>query len=68
MNERLDRGLVDVPDVRCRLSGLLAHDDCVGIDEAEGIDDDFALDGLDGINDDGYGTRLEGLEGLWYMI
>lgn len=64
VNERLDRGLVDVSNVRRRLSGLLAHDDCVGIDEAESIDDDFALDGLDRINDDGYGTRLERLEGL----
>lgn len=68
VDERLDRGLVDVPDVRGCLAGLLAHDDCVRVDEPEGVDYYFALDGLDGVDDDGYGTRLEGLEGLQCMI
>jgi hypothetical protein len=36
----------------------------LGVDEAESIDDDFALDGLDGVNDDGDGAGGELLERL----
>lgn len=50
--------------VGCCLTGFLAHDNSLGLDESEGIDDDLAFDGLDGVNDDGDGTRRELFEGL----
>jgi hypothetical protein len=31
----------------------LTEHEGLGVDEAEGINDDFALDRLDGVNDDG---------------
>jgi hypothetical protein len=64
MDQRLDRRLVDVSDVRGRLARLGARGDGVRLDEAEGVDDDLALDGLDGVDDDSDGARVEGLEGL----
>jgi hypothetical protein len=36
----------------------------VWVDEAEGVDDNFAFDGLDGVDDDGNSTRGELLKGL----
>jgi hypothetical protein len=54
VDERLDGGFVDVPDVGGGLARFLAEDDGVRVDEAEGVDDDFAFYGLDGVNDDGY--------------
>lgn len=44
VDESLDRGLVQVAQVGCCLPGLLAHDDSLGLDEPEGIDDNLALD------------------------
>ena len=64
MDERLDRRLVQVSQVRCRLPRLLAHDDGLRLDETEGIDDDFTLDGLDRVHDDGDGTWRKLFEGL----
>ena len=34
------------------------------VDEAEGVDDDFAFDGLDGVDDDSDGAGGELFEGL----
>lgn len=51
MDKGLDTGLVDVSDIRSRLSWFLTHDDTVGVYESEGVDYDFALDGLDGVDD-----------------
>lgn len=48
---------------RC-LARLLAHHHALGVDEAEGVDNDLALDGLDGVDDDGHGAILDGLERL----
>jgi hypothetical protein len=42
----------------------VAHHEGLRVDEAEGIDDDFALDGLDGVDDDGDGAGSELLERL----
>jgi hypothetical protein len=36
----------------------------LGVYEAEGVNDDFALDGLNGVDDDGDGAGCELLEGL----
>jgi hypothetical protein len=62
MDKRLDRWLVEVANVGGGLAGLVAHHESLGVDEAESIDDDFALDRLDGVNDDGDGARCELLE------
>lgn len=51
MDKSLDAGLVDMSDIRSRLSRFLTHDDTVGVDESEGVNHDFALDGLDGVDD-----------------
>lgn len=64
VDERLDGGLVDVPDVRRRLPRLKALQDHRGVDEPERVDHDFALDGLDGVDDDGDGPAVELLERL----
>lgn len=64
VDESLDRGLVEVADVGGCLAGLVTHHECLRVDEAEGIDDDFTLDGLDGVDDDGDGAGGELLEGL----
>ena len=62
MDERLDRGLVEVTDVGSGLAGLMAHHESLRVDEAEGIDDNLALDGLDGVDYDGHGAGCELLE------
>lgn len=64
MDERLNRGLVEVANVGRGLAGLVAHHEGLRVDEAEGIDDDFALDRLDGVDDDGDGAGGELLERL----
>jgi len=64
VDEGLDRGLVDVPDVGRRLARFLTEDDGVGIDEPECVNDDFAFDGLDGVDDDGDGAWVELFERL----
>ena len=51
-------------DVGSSLSRLVAHHECLRVDQAEGIDDDLALDGLNGVDYDGDGARCELLEGL----
>lgn len=67
VNQRLDRGLIQVTQVRCALAGLLAEHQRLRVNQPECIDDDFALDGLDGIDDDGdgsWGKLLEALLGV----
>jgi hypothetical protein len=64
VDERLDRGLVEVADVGSGLAGFVTHHQGLRVDEAEGIDDDLALDGLDGVDYDGDGAGRELLERL----
>lgn len=67
VNQRLDRGLIQVTQVRCALAGLLAEHQRLRVNQPECIDHDFALDGLDGIDDDGdgsWGKLLEALLGV----
>ena len=64
VDEGLNRGLVEVADVRGGLAGLVAHHEGLRVDEAESVDNDLTLDGLDGIDYDGNGTRCELLERL----
>lgn len=51
-------------EVRGALAGFLAEHQGLGVDEAEGVDYDFAFDGLDGVDDDGDGAGGELFEGL----
>lgn len=63
----LDRWLVQVAHVGSGLAGFLAEHEGLGVYEAEGIDDDFALDGLDRVDDHSdraWGELLEGLLGV----
>lgn len=64
MDKSLDRRFVEMTQIRCGLTRLLAHDNGLWCDESEGINDDFALDGLDGVDHDGNGARGELFEGL----
>lgn len=50
--------------VTCALTRLLTKHERLGVDEAEGVNDDLALDGLDGVDDDGDGARGQLLERL----
>lgn len=64
VNEGLDGGFIDVPDVGGGLARFLAEDDGVWVDETEGVNDDFPFYGLDGVDDNGYCAGVEGFEGL----
>lgn len=64
VDKSLDGGLVEMTQVGCRLAGLLAVDQGLWVDEAEGINDNLALDGLDGVDNNGDGAGVELLEGL----
>ena len=44
MDEGLNGWLVEVSEVRCALSGLLAKHEGLGVDQTEGINDDLAFD------------------------
>jgi hypothetical protein len=46
------------------LTGLLAHDDSLGLNKTESINDDLSLHRLDGIHDNGDSAGSELLEGL----
>lgn len=50
--------------VRSCLPGFLAHNDSLGLDKTESIDDDLTLDGLNGIDDDGDGAGCQLLKRL----
>ena len=64
VDESLDRWLVEVADVGCRLAWLLAGHERLWVDQAEGINNDLSLDRLNRINDDGDCSWVELLEGL----
>ena len=51
-------------DIGCGLTGFLAEHERLWVDQAESVNDDFALDGVDGVDDNGDGARSELLEGL----
>ena len=53
-----------MPLVGGRLTGFHAHHHGCGLDQAEGVDDDFAFDGLDWVDDDGDGAGGQIFEGL----
>ena len=60
----LDGGLVQVADVGGGLAGFLAHEQELGVDEAEGVNDDLALHGLDRVHHDGNGAVVQRLKTL----
>lgn len=64
MDKGLNGGFVEVADVGGCLAWLLTEHEGLGVDEAEGVNDDLALDGLDGVDNDGDGARGELFEGL----
>ena len=64
MDKRLDGGFVKMANVAGDLPRLLAQKQCLGIDETEGIDNDFALDALNRVNHYGHGTRIQLLKTL----
>ncbi len=64
VDQRLDRRLVQVAQIRRRLPRLMAHHERLRVDQPEGVDDHFALDGLDRVDDDGHRACVELLEGL----
>lgn len=64
VNKCLYAGFVDMSDVGRCLTRLTAGNNCLRVDKAESIYDDFALHRLDRVNDDSHGTRVQGLEGL----
>ena len=53
VNQRLDRGFVEMAKVGGGLAGLLSEHKGLWVDQSEGVDDHLALDRLDRINDDG---------------
>jgi len=64
VDKGLDRRLVEVAQVTGTLSGFLSEHQGLGVDKAEGVDDDLSLDGLNGIDDDGDGAGCKLFEGL----
>lgn len=64
VDKSLDGRFVEVTKVRCGLAWFLAHDDSLGGNEAESIDDDLSFDRLDGIDDDGNSPGCELFKGL----
>lgn len=64
VDESLDRGFVQVAQVRGCLPWFLAHHDRLGLNETESINDNLALHRLDRVDDNGHGTRGELLKGL----
>lgn len=64
VDKGLDGGFVEVSEVGCGLAWFLPEHEGLRVDEAEGVDDDFAFDGLDGVDDDGDSAGGELLEGL----
>ena len=53
VNQRLDRGFVEMAKVGGGLAGLLSEHKGLWVDQSEGVDDHLALDRLDRINDNG---------------
>ena len=64
VNESLNGRFVDMADIGGRLTSFATGNHGLGLDEPEGIDDNFALDRLDGVNNHGYRAWVERLKGL----
>lgn len=64
VDQSLNRWLIQVTQVRCCLPGFLAHDDGLGLNQSEGVDNNLALHGLDGVNDNRNSTGCKLLERL----
>ena len=64
MDKSLNGGLVQVAQVRSALSRFLAKHQGLGVDEAEGINDNLSLYTLYRIDDDSDGAGRQLLEGL----
>lgn len=64
VNQGLDGGLLEVPNVGGGLPGLLSHHEELWVDEAEGVNHDLSLHRLDGINHHCHRSGVEGLEAL----
>ena len=59
VDEGLDRGFVQVPQIGRRLPRLLPQHHGLRVDEPERVDHDFAAHRLDGVDDDRDGARVE---------
>lgn len=64
VDKGLDRGFVQMANVRCGLAGLVTHHESLRVDQAEGVNDNLALDGLYRIDDYGNGAGSELFERL----
>ena len=64
VDKSLDRGLVQVTQVRSTLSRFLAEHQRLRVDKPKSVNDDFTLHGLYGIDDDGDSSRCQLLEAL----
>lgn len=62
MYESLDRGLVQMTNVTCRLPGFLTSHDGLRVDGSESVNDDFASYRLNWVDHDGDCSRVELLE------
>jgi hypothetical protein len=64
MYQRLDARLVQMSDVRGRLTSFLTGHDGLRVDRPESVDDHLASNGLDGVDDDCDGSGVELFKGL----
>lgn len=64
VDECLDTGLVEVSEIRCRLTWFLSEHERLRVYEAKGINDDFAFHALNRIYDDGDSAWCKLFEGL----
>mmetsp|Transcript_51009 Transcript_51009/g.119886 ORF Transcript_51009/g.119886 Transcript_51009/m.119886 type:complete len:328 (+) Transcript_51009:455-1438(+) len=64
VDQRLNRGLVQVADVRGRLARLLPKHDKLRVDRSERVDHDLPLHRLDRVNHHGHCALVESLEAL----
>ena len=66
VDEGLDGGLVQVPDVGGGLPGLLVQEHELRVNGPEGVDHHLALDRLDGVNHHRHSPLVQLLETLWW--
>mmetsp|Transcript_32039 Transcript_32039/g.83041 ORF Transcript_32039/g.83041 Transcript_32039/m.83041 type:complete len:146 (+) Transcript_32039:402-839(+) len=52
-----------MPDIGGTLTRFLSHHECLWINEAKAVNDDFALDGLNGIHDERHAAGVEQFKG-----
>lgn len=64
VNESLYGWLVEMTKIGGCLPRLMAHHECLRIDQSESINDDFPFDRLYRIDNNSHGARCELLEGL----